>query len=35
LLILPFFLGAPAWADAHFNLAKASMAPLGMRIVAK
>jgi uncharacterized membrane protein YccF (DUF307 family) len=35
LLILPFFLGAPAWAVAHFNLAKASMAPLGMRIVAK
>jgi uncharacterized membrane protein YccF (DUF307 family) len=35
LLIVPFFLGAPAWAIAHFNLAKVSLAPLGMRIVAK
>jgi uncharacterized membrane protein YccF (DUF307 family) len=35
LLILPIFLGAPAWAMAHFNLAKVSLAPLGMRIVPK
>ena len=35
LLIVPIFLGAPAWAVAHFNLAKVSLAPLGMRIVAK
>jgi uncharacterized membrane protein YccF (DUF307 family) len=35
LLILPIFLGAPAWALAHFNLAKVSLAPLGMRIVPK
>jgi uncharacterized membrane protein YccF (DUF307 family) len=34
-LILPIFLGAPAWAMAHFNLAKVSLAPLGMRIVPK
>jgi uncharacterized membrane protein YccF (DUF307 family) len=35
LLILPILLGAPAWAIAHFNLAKVSLAPLGMRIVPK
>jgi len=35
LLILPIFLGAPAWAVAHINLAKVSLAPLGMRIVPK
>jgi uncharacterized membrane protein YccF (DUF307 family) len=34
-LILPIFLGAPAWAMAHFNLAKVSLSPLGMRIVPK
>jgi uncharacterized membrane protein YccF (DUF307 family) len=32
-LIVPIFLGAPAWAVAHFNLARVSLAPLGMRIV--
>jgi len=35
LLVVPIFLGAPAWAVAHFNLAKVSLAPLGMRIVPK
>jgi uncharacterized membrane protein YccF (DUF307 family) len=35
LLILPILLGAPAWVVAHFNLAKVSLAPLGMRIVPK
>jgi uncharacterized membrane protein YccF (DUF307 family) len=35
LLIFPIFLGAPAWALAHFNLAKVSLAPLGMRVVPK
>ncbi|HEY2031871.1 MAG TPA: YccF domain-containing protein [Myxococcales bacterium] len=35
LLVFPIFLGAPAWAVAHFNLAKVSFAPLGMRIIPK
>ena len=35
LLVIPIFLGAPAWAVAHYNLAKVSLAPLGMRIVPK
>jgi uncharacterized membrane protein YccF (DUF307 family) len=35
LLVFPIFLGAPAWAVAHYNLAKVSLAPLGMRIVPK
>ena len=34
-LILPILLGAPAWAVGHLNLAKASFAPLGKRIVRK
>jgi uncharacterized membrane protein YccF (DUF307 family) len=33
LLIFPIFLGAPAWAMAHFNLAQVSLAPLGKRVV--
>ncbi len=33
LLVFPIFLGAPAWALAHWNLAKVSLAPLGMRVV--
>lgn len=32
-LIVPIFLGAPAWALAHLNLAMVSLAPLGKRIV--
>jgi len=35
LLIFPIFLGAPAWAVAHLNLAMVSLAPLGKRIVTK
>ena len=35
LLVVPIFLGAPAWALAHVNLAKVSLAPLGKRIVPK
>jgi uncharacterized membrane protein YccF (DUF307 family) len=35
LLIVPIFLGAPAWALAHLNLAGVSLAPLGQRIVTK
>jgi uncharacterized membrane protein YccF (DUF307 family) len=31
--ILPIFLGAPAWALAHWRLAKVSLWPLGIRIV--
>lgn len=33
ILIVPIFLGAPAWAKAHLNLASVSFAPLGKRVV--
>ncbi|HEX9295056.1 MAG TPA: YccF domain-containing protein [Polyangiaceae bacterium] len=33
LLILPIFLGAPAWALANLRLAMVALAPLGKRVV--
>jgi uncharacterized membrane protein YccF (DUF307 family) len=35
LLVVPLFLGAPAWAIANLRLASVALAPLGKRVVSQ